>query len=86
MENAMLDIRPCDAPLGAEITGIDLAQPLDEATFCRIDRAYAQYGVIFSVINTSRRSNIWPLLADLASSIPPPTPRMHCRVIPISCE
>lgn len=43
----ILDIRPCDAPLGAEIAGIDLAQPMDDATFHRIDPAYAQYGVIF---------------------------------------
>ncbi len=42
-----MDIRPCDAPLGAEIVGIDLAQPMDDATFQRIDQAYAQYGVIF---------------------------------------
>ncbi len=44
----MLDIRPCcDAPLGAEIAGIDLAEPIDEATFHQIDQAYAQHGVIF---------------------------------------
>ncbi|ETW94503.1 MAG: hypothetical protein ETSY1_34555 [Candidatus Entotheonella factor] len=43
----ILDIRPCNAPLGAEITGIDLGRPIDEATFRHIDQAYAQYGVIF---------------------------------------
>ncbi len=42
-----MDIQPCNAPLGAEIAGIDLAQPIDEATFRQIDQAYAQYGVIF---------------------------------------
>lgn len=47
-KTVMLDIRPCShAPLGAEIDGIDLAQPIDADTFRRIDQAYAEYGVIF---------------------------------------
>ncbi len=35
------------AALGAEIRGIDLAQPLDDATFAAIERAYNEHGVIF---------------------------------------
>jgi alpha-ketoglutarate-dependent taurine dioxygenase len=35
------------AVLGAEIAGVDLSQTLDDATFAAIERAYAEYGVIF---------------------------------------
>lgn len=43
----MLDIRPTGAALGAEIRGIDLAQPLDEPTFHAIEDALHQHEVIF---------------------------------------
>ncbi len=33
-----VDIVPFDAPLGAEVIGLDLAHPLDDATFARIHR------------------------------------------------
>src|SRR5438874_1660734 len=42
-----IEIIPTGAALGAEIRGIDLAQPLDDATFAAIDRAYNEHGVIF---------------------------------------
>jgi taurine dioxygenase len=42
-----IDIVPTGAVLGAEIRGVNLASPLDEATFTAIERAYNQYGVIF---------------------------------------
>ena len=41
-----LDIRYADAPLGHEIRGLDLSQPLDDATFAEIEAAYDRYGVI----------------------------------------
>jgi len=41
-----LDIRYADAPLGHEIRGLDLSQPLDDATFAEIENAYNTYGVI----------------------------------------
>src|SRR5260370_25255497 len=42
-----IEIIPTGAALGAEIRGIDLAQPLDDATFAAVDRAYNEHGVIF---------------------------------------
>ena len=42
-----LEIVPTGAALGAEIRGVDLAQPIDEATFATIERAYDEHGVIF---------------------------------------
>jgi taurine dioxygenase len=42
-----LDIIPTCAALGAEIHGVNLAQPLDDATFAAIERAYNDHGVIF---------------------------------------
>jgi len=42
-----IEIIPTGAALGAEIRGVDLAQPLDDATFAAIERAYDEHGVIF---------------------------------------
>jgi len=42
-----LEIIPSGAALGAEIRGVDLTQPLDDATFAAIERAYAAHGVVF---------------------------------------
>jgi taurine dioxygenase len=42
-----IEIIPTRAALGAEISGVDLAQPLDDATFSLIERAYNEHGVIF---------------------------------------
>lgn len=42
-----IEIIPTGAALGAEIRGVDLAQPLDDATFAAIERAYNDHGVIF---------------------------------------
>ena len=41
-----LEIIPSGAPLGAEIRGVDLSCPMDDATFREIDRAYAEHGVL----------------------------------------
>ena len=42
-----MKVVPTAAVLGAEITGVDLSRPLDDATFAAIERAYDEYGVIF---------------------------------------
>ncbi len=41
-----LTIEPLSDVLGARITGVDLSQPLDAATFARIERALHDHGVI----------------------------------------
>jgi taurine dioxygenase len=41
------EILSTGTPVGAEVRGVDLAQPVTEATFARIADAYAQYGVLF---------------------------------------
>jgi taurine dioxygenase len=40
-------IVPTGGALGAEVRGVDLAQPIDDATFAVIERAYDTLGVIF---------------------------------------
>ena len=40
-------MRPVGTFLGAEITGVDLTKPLDEATVATIARAHLEHGVIF---------------------------------------
>ena len=42
-----IEIIPTGAALGAEISGVDLAQPIDDAAFATIERAYNDHGVIF---------------------------------------
>ncbi|SPA55576.1 TauD/TfdA dioxygenase family protein [Cupriavidus taiwanensis] len=40
------EIRPLDAPLGAEVIGLDLSQPLSDADFARIHRAHLDHHVV----------------------------------------
>ena len=40
------EIRALDAPLGAEVIGLDLSQPLSDADFARIHRAHLDYHVV----------------------------------------
>lgn len=40
------EIRPFNAALGAEIVGIDLARPLNDADFARVHRAHLDHGVL----------------------------------------
>jgi len=42
-----IEIIPTSAAFGAEIKGVDLARPLDDAGFAIIERAYNEHGVIF---------------------------------------
>lgn len=42
----VFEIRPFDAPLGAEIIGLDLTQPLHEADFARIHRAHLDHALL----------------------------------------
>jgi taurine dioxygenase len=41
-----IDIRRLDAPLGAEVIGLDLSRPLAEADFARIHRAHLDHHVL----------------------------------------
>jgi len=41
-----MEIKNSNAPLGAEITGLDLAQPVDDATFQTIENLFHDRGVI----------------------------------------
>jgi hypothetical protein len=41
-----IEIIPSRAALGSEVSGVGLAQPLDDATFATIERAYNDHGVI----------------------------------------
>ena len=41
-----LDINPFDAAVGAEVRGVDLAQPMDDQTFKEIEAAYNKYSVL----------------------------------------
>jgi taurine dioxygenase len=42
-----IEIVPVDAPVGAEIRGVDLARGIDDATFAEIDAALSEHAVIF---------------------------------------
>ena len=41
-----IEIRPFDAPLGAEVLGLDLSRPLSTADFSRIHRAHLDHHVL----------------------------------------
>lgn len=40
------EIRPFDAPLGAEVLGLDLAEPLSDTDFARLHQAHLQHHVL----------------------------------------
>ncbi|MET0541508.1 MAG: TauD/TfdA family dioxygenase [Variovorax sp.] len=40
------DIRPFDAPVGAEIVGLDISRPINAADFARIHRAHLDHHVV----------------------------------------
>jgi len=42
-----LDVRPAGGALGADVFGVDLAEPLDDASFGALRHAFLQYGVLF---------------------------------------
>lgn len=42
-----IEIVPCDAPIGAEIRGVDLAKGIDDLIFGEIDEALSEHGVIY---------------------------------------
>jgi taurine dioxygenase len=42
-----IEVIPTGAAIGAEIRGVNLAQPLDDATFAAVEHAYNTRGVIF---------------------------------------
>src|SRR3954469_25719368 len=47
IRNSSVDIRPAFGALGAEIHGVDLAQPLDDRAYRDIRNALNERGVIF---------------------------------------
>lgn len=40
------DVRPFDAPVGAEIVGLDISRPINDADFARIHRAHLDHHVV----------------------------------------
>ena len=46
VSNRQITVRRSDAPLGAEIAGLDVAQELDDATFKQVQEAYYRYSVV----------------------------------------
>ncbi len=42
-----IDIIPTDAPVGAEIQGVDLSQPLSDPDFATVENAFNEHGVVF---------------------------------------
>ncbi|MDM0037665.1 TauD/TfdA family dioxygenase [Variovorax sp. J22G21] len=40
------EIRPLDAPLGAEVIGLDISKPINDADFARIHRAHLDHHVV----------------------------------------
>ncbi|MDB6002079.1 MAG: rdpA [Rhizobacter sp.] len=42
-----LDVRPMNSTIGAEIHGVDLSRPLDDATFAEVRQAFHDYLVVY---------------------------------------
>ena len=46
-DDRLIDIRPMAGAIGADIYDLDLARPLDDATFCAVERAFHDHLVLF---------------------------------------
>ncbi|MDD9878560.1 MAG: TauD/TfdA family dioxygenase [Magnetovibrio sp.] len=46
-EPQLIGVKPASGTLGAEITGVDLSKPLDDATFAEVRQAFLDHLVIF---------------------------------------
>ncbi|MDB5816574.1 MAG: rdpA [Rhizobacter sp.] len=42
-----IEVRPMNSTIGAEIHGVDLREPLDDATFAEVRQAWYDYGVVY---------------------------------------
>src|SRR3954462_15283771 len=47
MSYSHIRVEPLSRHVGAELSGVDLAQPIPEAVFGEIHRAFGEYGVVF---------------------------------------
>jgi alpha-ketoglutarate-dependent taurine dioxygenase len=47
MRNSHIDVKPIAGALGAEIFGVDLAKPIDDAAFAEIHEAHLEHLVVF---------------------------------------
>jgi taurine dioxygenase len=47
MNYSHIRVEPASAHVGAEISGVDLAQPIPDTVFGEIRRAFGEYGVVF---------------------------------------
>jgi len=46
VDTQAFEVRPFDAPVGAEIVGLDISQPINDADFARIHRAHLDHHVV----------------------------------------
>jgi taurine dioxygenase len=46
-DSAPFEIEPINPSIGAEISGLDLSQPMDEATFAALEAALIEYKIIY---------------------------------------
>ena len=67
MSYRAFDVRRIAGALGAELAGVDLSEPLDDAVIADIRRALLDHQVIFSAVSISHLSNIWLSAAALAA-------------------
>lgn len=47
MSDQEFTINPMTAPLGAEVHGLDISQPLDDATVEKLNKAWIEHKVLF---------------------------------------
>ncbi len=84
-----ITVRPVTASIGAEIEGVDLSRPLDDATFSEVRQALLEYCVIFfrnQELDYDSHKAFGRLFGELHVHPALPSPDGHPEILPIHAD
>ena len=89
MDFQRIELRPLTPTIGVEIHGVDLTQPLDDATFAEIHAAFLQHQVIFfrdQDISIEQHKEFGRRFGELHIHPALPGPEGHPEILPIHAD
>lgn len=89
MKFEKITVKPVTARIGAEIHGVDLTKPLDDATFNEVHQALLDFGVIFfrdQKLDHESHKAFGRRFGELAIHPAIPGPEGHPEILPIHAD